>query len=82
MWGVNIRCEYLKFTSVEYEDATHAQIPHYQCLSNIWYHSTTEEERQKYCDGGVTAVNNGKSLEIIEDFENCPRYKIAKSDLK
>jgi hypothetical protein len=51
-------------------------------LSNIWYHSTTEEERQKYCDGGVTAVDKGSSLEIIEDFENCPRYKIAKSDLK
>jgi hypothetical protein len=60
----------------------HAEKINYRCLSNIRYHATTEEERQKYCDGGVTVLGNGSSFEIIEDFQKCPRYKMAKCDMK
>jgi hypothetical protein len=52
------------------------------CLTGSVDHETTEEDRYKYCNGGMVIVDTGGSLGFTEDFRCCPRYKTAKNKVK
>lgn len=53
-----------------------------KCLTGRENYETTEEERYKYCNGGMATVDTGGALGFTEDFRCCPRYKMAKSKVK